>query len=177
MKILNTDTGEFIDFEWRTPYNHDTTAAAQLSGVENKEPSLTQQHQAEEADINTIVRNFGVTGQIPVVPLPPAIDEFADTFDFQSAMNLINEAKHSFSQLNADVREAFRNDPSYFVGTIDSMLNDTDKERREKNLQALRAMGLAVEPGPKADTTTLGDVLAAIKAQAPGEPPGHPKTP
>lgn len=161
--------GEVISgpYAFKTPFNHNTQAESAKGGQVNREPTKTQQHQAEEADINTIVRRFGVTGQLPQVPLPPSLEEFADIFDMQTALNVMAQAKASFMGLPADVRAAFNNDPAYFVSTVDTMLTDDDLARRDQNLTALRAMGLIVPKGPVADQTTLGDVLKAIKEQAP----------
>ena len=38
----------------RTPYNYDTVAASNESGLGCEDPTLTQQQFAEESDINTI---------------------------------------------------------------------------------------------------------------------------
>lgn len=172
MKYMNYETGELLDFEWKTPYNHDRDAVSRETGLECKDPTRTQQHQAEEANINSIVSRFLKTGLLPQIPLPPNLDEFGEIFDFQSAMNTLAEAKASFMQLPADIRSAFQNSPAHFVAQVDAMLGDQDPTRRDHNMKILRAMNLAVEPGPIADKTTLGDVLAAIKEQtAKGDSP------
>lgn len=180
MRYLTTD-GEWVEFTWRTPFNYNTDQASLETGLACTDKSLTQQSQAKEADINTIVRNFGVTGQLPVVPLPPSLEDFGEIFDLQSALDVLNQAKHSFGLLPADVRDAFHNDPHRFVSQVDSMLADTDVQRREQNLAVMRAWGIALPPGPKVDQTQLGDILAAIKAQgtqgaspAPGTPGAAP---
>lgn len=159
------ENGEVHEIFFKTPFNHDTDLEAKRTGLECKDPSLAQQQFKEEADINTIVRRFGVTGQLPIVQLPPLLDEFGgdEIFDFQSAMNLLAKAKASFAAMSAEVRDAFQNDPHRFVSQLDAMLTDQDAKRKEHNLTVLRAWGLAVEPGPKADPTTLGDVLAHLK--------------
>lgn len=157
---------------FKTPFNHNTWAEAQKTALVCLDESKTQQHFKEESDINTIVDRFLKSGTLPQIPLPPLLDDFSDVFDFQSAMNVMAAAKESFMALPAHVRDSFQNNPHYFVSQLDAMIHDQDKDRRENNMKVLRAMNLAVEPGPKADTTTLGDVLAAIKANAPsGEAP------
>lgn len=161
-----TAEGELVELTWKTPFNHNTNAESERVGLTCNDPSKAQQSQEEEANINTIVGRFLKTGLLPQAKLPPTLDAFADIFDFQSAMNILAEARHSFMQLDPQVRNAFNNDPHLFVSQIDLMTNDPDQDRRAKNFEALRAMGLAVEAGPVADQTTLGDVLAAIKEQA-----------
>lgn len=162
---MKTRDGEIIQDPaiFKTPYNHDTDYESLTTSLACADPSLAQQHQAKEADINQIVKNFGVTGMLPVVPLPPTLEDFGEIFDLQSALDVLNQAKHSFGLLPAEVRDAFHNDPHRFVSQVDDMLADSNEQRREQNLTILRAMGLAVTPGPKADATTLGDVLKAIK--------------
>lgn len=100
----------------RAPFNYDADEASLSSGFASKDPTRTQQHQAEEADINTIVRRFGVTGQLPQVPFPPTFQDFSEVvFDYQSAQNLIRQAQESFNALPANVRTRFDNDPGKFV--------------------------------------------------------------
>lgn len=156
---------------FKTPHNYNTEADALSCALFCLDKSLTQQHSKEEADINVIVERFGVTGKLPQASLPPSIDEFTDAFDFQESMNLVVAARNSFMELPANIRDAFNHDPQRFVAYVDGVLTDTDKERKEGNLKTLRAMNLAVEPGPIADRTTLGDVLKAIKEQGTPQPP------
>lgn len=163
---------------FKTPYNHDRDYESDRTALYCNDESLAQQHEEEAANINNIVRNFGVTGKLPEVRLPPTLHDFdTQVFDFQSAMNIMAAAKDSFMQLPADVRSAFNNNPQLFVAQVDAWQNEPDEKERARHKANMRAMGLTVEPGPVADKTTLGDVLAAIKAQsratgdqAPGTP-------
>lgn len=139
---------------FKTPYNHDTSSESSRTGYLEEMPSKAQQHQADEADINTIVKRFNVTGQLPQIPLPPRLEDFADIFDFQTAMNTMTAAKNSFNSLPANVRSQFNNDPHAFVSYVDAALEAGD-------LDQLRKWGMAVpgsaEPGivpnrPSGDT-------------------------
>lgn len=111
------------------------------SGLECKDPSLAVQSQKEEADINEIVRRFGLTGKLPENVRAPVYADFDEVFDFQSAQNAIREAHNSFMAMPADVRMRFNNDPQRFV----EFCSDAD------NLEEMRKLGLA-NPAPKADT-------------------------
>lgn len=177
---INPDTGEITrtttSYFWKTPFNHDTDAEALRVGLVCLDPSLAQQHAKDETDINVIVDRFLKTGTVPQIPVPPTYEEFAEVFDFQTAMNIIAAGKHSFSQLPAEVRDAFRNDPGRFVGQVDAWLAEEDPKKRASNLETMRALNLAVEPGPIADRTTLGDVLKAIKEQGAHQAPPDPHT-
>lgn len=108
------------------------------TALECKDESLTVQSQAEEADINTIVKRFGVTGMLPLVERPPLNEDFTEVFDFRSAMDMILAAQRSFEGLDANVRKRFGNDPAEFV----EFCGNPD------NLDEMRKMGLAV---PKVD--------------------------
>jgi len=121
----------------RSPYNYDTDEVSDETGLFCDDPSLAQQHQAEEADINTIVRRFGLTGQLPVIPMPPLNADFDSVFDFHTAQNAIVKARESFMMLPADIRNKFANDPRNFVDFVDKAVEDG-------NIEELRKMGLAV---------------------------------
>jgi hypothetical protein len=163
-----TPEGEVLTTPFfKTPYNHNRDEESARTALYCADPTKTQQHEAEAADINTIVRNFGVTGKLPLVDMPPTIDTFdEEAFDFQSAMNIIAQAKHSFAGMDANVRSAFNNDPQLYVNQIDTWRNLPPGAQRDLAYANMRAMGLTTEPGPIADKTTLGDVLKAIKERA-----------
>lgn len=89
----------------------------------------------EDADINVIVKRFGITGMLPQRNVMPLSEDFSDgVFDFQSALNMLKAAKDSFMSLDADIRARFNNDPARFIKFAE------DKE----NLAELRKMGLAL---------------------------------
>lgn len=80
------------------------------------EESRTKQSFAKDADINVLVRRFGVTGLAAKHPIQPAtVQLFEDVFDFQSAMNAIVDAQRAFDALDSRVRLRFGNDPHEFV--------------------------------------------------------------
>jgi len=60
----------------RNPYNYDTNLASEESALYCTDGSRTQQNFKEECDINTILKRFNVTGQLPVVPLQPEYGEY-----------------------------------------------------------------------------------------------------
>ena len=49
----------------RSPYNYDMDEASDLSGLRCEDESLAIQSARDETDINTIVRRFGLTGELP----------------------------------------------------------------------------------------------------------------
>lgn len=144
-----TAEGEIVDVTlalpapfFKTPFNHDTDAESARLGLLCRDPSKTQQHQAEEADINTIVKRFNISGQLPQIPLPPSIADFSETFDFQTAMNTLNQAKAAFGALPAEIRSTFNNNPHAYVSYVDAAIEAGD-------LDQLRKWGVAVPAPPE----------------------------
>ena len=120
---------EFIPPFLRTAYNYDTMAASDESALVCKDPSLAVQADLLPSDINTILRNFGVTGKLPMTSRLPTYGDFTGIFDFQSAINAVNDAQESFDSLDADLRYRFHNDPQEFVAFCSDEANRLEAEK------------------------------------------------
>lgn len=114
---------------FRTPYNYDTMQASDMSGLECLDESLTIQSAKEDADINTIVRRFGLSGELPNNLNMPVSGDFTGIGDFHQAMNLVRRAEEEFLRVPADVRARFNNDPARFMEFFDDPAN-ADEARR-----------------------------------------------
>lgn len=121
---------------------YDSDAVSDETALLCEDPSLAIQSQAEEADINVIVRRFGITGEIPISqrsPFPLEVD-FDEVLDYRTAMDAMLRARRSFESLPAEVRSRFASDPVRFA----------DWAVDPENLPELRKLGLAppaaVEP-------------------------------
>jgi len=90
-------------------------AASDESALRCEDLSLAVQDQRDEVDINTIVRRFGLTGQLPSDVRAPQFGDFTGVRDYQSAMNAVLEAEASFMLMPAEVRARFDNDPQAFL--------------------------------------------------------------
>lgn len=79
--------------------------------------SRTKQADKDSADINVIMRKFGVTGVPPVNVRAPTFGDFTGggIVDFHTAMNVIAQTRESFDSVDAHVRARFHNDPQEFV--------------------------------------------------------------
>lgn len=100
----------------RTPYNYDVDAVSIETGLKCEDTSLTQQHMAEETDINYIVERFGVTGQLPEAPAyTPTYGDFTGVSDYRQALDAVSAADAAFMALPANIRARFDNDPALFV--------------------------------------------------------------
>lgn len=100
------------------------------------DPSRAIQSQKDESDINTIVRNFGVTGRVPVGIRVPAYGDYDQVNDYRSAIEAVRAAEASFLKVPAEIRARFHNDPQAFA---EFCLN-------RDNLPQLRDWGLASIP-------------------------------
>lgn len=140
------------------PFNYDTNAASDESGLYCDDPSLAQQSGKEDADINVIVKRFGITGQLPTnVNMPMSMD-FEGIFDYHTAMNLITSAQQGFMEMPADIRSEFNNDPGAFVDFVSKPEN---RERAEK-------LGLVLPRAPEPDAAALAASGTGATAPAGG---------
>lgn len=112
--------------------------------------SLTDAQFADECDINSILRRFGATGQLPHTSRSVVSGDFSDIHDYQACLERVNRAKSEFLALPADLRGRFGNDPSAYV---DFVLDPSNQD------ECVR-LGLRVVP-EKVDTSL--DVLQRIE--------------
>jgi len=107
----------------RTPYNYDLNAASNESGLHCEDATLTQQHFKDECDINNILKQFNVTGQLPETTLSPRYGDFTGIMDYHSALNQVIAAEDEFMALPADLRARFENDPAKLIDFLDNVEN------------------------------------------------------
>lgn len=113
----------------RTPYNYDTDAASNESGLACEEPSLAQQHYKDECDINNILRQFNITGLLPESPLSPRFGDFTGIGDYHTALNRVMAAQNEFEALPAQIRARFNNDPAQLIEFLDDEKNRPEAEQ------------------------------------------------
>lgn len=113
--------------------------------------SMTQQHFAQEVDVNNIVARALKTGilgdPVAIAARAAKFGDFSDIGDYQSACNRVIAAQNSFMELPADVRAKFGGD----VGALIEFLKD------ENNLKEAVELGLIPQK-------VLDDKVAAEKA-------------
>jgi len=119
----------------KNPITYDRDKNSDLAKFVFIRPSRTQQSFRDECDINTILKRFNVTGQLPVGSVQPQYGDFSGITDYQSALNAVMAAQDSFLQLPAKVRAKFDNDPALFV----------DWASDEANKDEMKALGLLRE--------------------------------
>lgn len=149
---FDNDTGEIFSDEVgdypqeppfiRSAYNYAVDAVSFETGLYCADESLAQQHMAEDADINTIVRRFGLTGHMPVGVKLPSYGDFTGIVDYRSALEAVQEAEDSFYELPADLRARFDNDPQLYL----------DFASNPANQEEIYDLGLADRPRPAASS-------------------------
>lgn len=154
----------------RTAYNYDMNMAGDESGIDclfdrhtgEQTPSKTQQHFAEECDINTIVRRFGLTGQLPTAVRMPTYGDFQNVPTYQEAMNAIRAADEAFMEMPAEVRARFNNDPASFV----DFCSDPANKEEARKLGLVDKEEAAPAAPKEANTSSLGDEKNLSKGKA-----------
>jgi len=113
----------------RTPYNYDTNAASNESGLNCEDSSRTQQHFKDECDINNILRQFNITGQLPAQTLNPKYGDFTGISDYKTALDRVISADEEFMNLPANVRARFNNDTAQLIDFLDNEDNRLEAEK------------------------------------------------
>lgn len=116
----------------RTPFNYDRDAASDDSGLMCSDPSLAQQQFREDSDINTIVKRFNLSGELPSGVSAPQYGDFTAVTDYHTALNAVIAADNAFMAMPAHVRAKFDNDAGAFVDFVSNP--DNRKEAEELGL-------------------------------------------
>lgn len=144
--------------EVRVPFVYDADLVSKNSGLVCPEKTLTNQAEKEECDINTLVKRFGITGQIPQLEKLPLQEEFVGITSYHDALNALIAAEGAFMELPADLRKRFDHDPGKFV----AFCSDS------KNKDELIELGLVPRPqvAVPIDVKIVGDHSPAKPALA-----------
>lgn len=103
----------------------------------NTAPSMTQQHFANDVNINSIIARYNKTGQLPLANSIGQYGDVSDFRDYKSALDLILRVDDDFDSLPAVIRRRFADSPALLY----EFLMD------EKNYDEAVSLGL-VEPRP-----------------------------
>lgn len=114
------------------------------------EKSLTDQSQADDCDINLLMKRYEKSGVIVTNSQSPSFGDVSDLKSFQEAQNIFIEANKAFMSLDAKVRKEFDNDPAKFLDHMDKV-NDGDKDA------IAEAVRLGIMPLREEATTPVPD--------------------
>lgn len=122
-------------------------------------PSMTKQEFVKQSDINNIIKEFTLTGQISHINAQAAQGRFLDLpdqLDFQQSIHLVQHAQEAFQALPAAIRNRFHGNPAEFLAFCQD----------PKNADELIELGIRERP-PRTTTPTGAD-----QVPAPGPAPG-----
>lgn len=148
----------------RSPYNYDRDAASIASGLSCPEETLAQQQFKDENNPNLIMERYARTGDLSLLQRnnAPQFGDFTGAVDYRTALHRVQEAQAFFSELSANVRARFGNDPEQFLAFFAD----------EKNIPEAIKLGLAKEGtplpeplAPVASKTVKGDKGSSAKAE------------
>lgn len=117
--------------KFKTGYESDDVRMAEsdASGLMCVDESLAIQSAEQESNINTIVRRFGLTGELPTDVAIPRTGDFTGAPDFHTAMNLVRQANEEFLRVPAHIRARFGNDPGAFIAFVEDDANRDEAAR------------------------------------------------
>lgn len=118
--------------------------------IDCSEPKLVKQEFKQECDINHVIAQYKLTGELPRMRAPGRYADVSALPSYQEALELVSNAKAAFNTLSAKVRARFSNDP----GAMLDFLND---------------------PANEAEAVSLGLVKASEETSAPAVPGGTDK--
>lgn len=114
---------------FRSGFNYDRNAASDESGLDTGSEGGAKQSFKDECDINTIVKRFGLTGELPSNVRTPVNGDFLNVPDFQTAMGIIRSAQEAFAEMPSAVRSRFHNDPAEFMDFVSDASNRAEAEK------------------------------------------------
>lgn len=139
---------------FRTAYNYDTDQASIEAGLKCEDLSLAQQHQKDEADINSIVKRFGLTGELPNNTRMPQYGDYTGITDYKDALDAVRIADKAFMALPAHIRSYFNNDPENLLVFIADENNRDEAEKlglvppKERSVEVLPKVTLVPVASP-----------------------------
>lgn len=93
-------------------------------GIAFEDPSLTVQADVEQSDINYIVRQFGLTHELPYGQSVPEFTDYTGIpNDYHAAMNFIKDSDSTFMLMPAEIRSRFNNDAGKFLDFVSDASN------------------------------------------------------
>lgn len=137
-----------------------------ITGEVTRPPSMTKQSFKDECDINTILRQYKVTGMISHISAQAAQGAYLELpapMDFQDSLELVRRAQDSFATLPSVVRDRFNNNAQAFLAFCADPKNLPEMEKL--GLLKPAAGGGGLKPPEK----------PPVVAPAPAEPPSPPK--
>lgn len=133
-------------------------------GIVFTEPSMTDQSQFQESDINYIVKKYA-DGRTGITTLDLGADagvlQYGDTLlpgDYETALDLINAVNEEFYELPSQVRAEFNHNPK-------ELINALADPRQKVRLQALGLLRENTSEAAPAESTRSESSSTSLKEQ------------
>lgn len=134
--------------KFQTPYTIDDKWSKQFETI-NNEPTMTQQADAMDTDINLIVKRFTTTGQLPQIQAQAMYEDFTAVTDYRNALDMVRAADEAFMEIPAAIRAEFNNNPQAFVNFATDPTNI--EKMREWNLAPPKNVVQSNDPSKNGD--------------------------
>lgn len=128
-------------------------------------PSMTKQEFKDQCNINKIIKEFTITGQISHISAKAAQGAFLDLpadLDYQTSLNVMIRAEEAFMALPAAIRDRFGHDPAQFLGFVADPANADELIR----------LGIRTPPAPPAPGGDGGTPPSSTPTPQPAPAPG-----
>jgi hypothetical protein len=99
----------------RNPYNYDLEQASDEAAFVPSGESMTVQSMSEDADLNVLMKRYGITGKFPENPRIPQYGDFTHVTDFRGAIEAARDAMDKFMEFPAELRQRFDNNPQFML--------------------------------------------------------------
>jgi len=114
----------------RQPFVYDSQRVSDQTAIHFTDVSRTKQEFAEESDINTLVRRYGLLGLMPKDHRVAMYGDFEDQqLDYQGAQNAIRAADEAFMAMPPDIRARFGNNPQALMDFVSDSQNREEVKR------------------------------------------------
>lgn len=124
--------------KFTTQYSYNRGIGFQFA-THNDEPSMTQQSDKDDCDINIIMKKFGHTGSFPQRTDQPEYGDYLEADDYRTGLDRINAANEMFMELDPTIRKEFENDAAKFLEFV----------HNPENIDKMIEMGLATRKEPE----------------------------
>lgn len=152
-------------------------------------PGRTKQSFKAESDINNIMARYLKTGVLEFTQKNEPRYGDVTGFEYQSAMQIVANAKSMFNELPAELRRRFQNEPAQLLAFVQNEANRVEAEemgllRPQAGAEEVPATPVAEELPLRAADGTFREQTraekrveaAATKAAKPAEPPADQST-
>jgi phage internal scaffolding protein len=112
--------------KFRTPYGKRVRCSLSFLDEDgNQAIGRTKQSHKDECDINRVLRNYDKTGLLTHVNnASKNYGDFTQVNEYRESLDLVREANEAFSEIPAEIRKEFNNNPGEFFEFVTNPANN-----------------------------------------------------